>query len=137
VSNQPVKLSRWVAAAGATLALASSGFAQASDATQARTSCFLSTEWRGWKSPSPNVIYLRVNVNDVYRLDLSSGSSQLLAPNVHLVNKLTGSPWVCSPLDMQLWVVDALGGFREPLIVKSITKLTPQEAAAIPGKYRP
>ena len=32
--------------------------------------CFLANDWQGWKSPSPNVIYIRVRPNDVYRLDL-------------------------------------------------------------------
>ena len=45
--------------------------------------------------------------------------------------------WICSPLDLQLQVVDMHGAFREPLIVKSITKLTPAEVAAIPPKFRP
>jgi hypothetical protein len=135
--DRPYKPLRWMATAGVALALALPGFAQASDAKRPQANCFLSENWQGWKSPSPNVIYLRVNVNDVYRIDLSAGSSTLQAPNVHLVNRIRGSNWICSPLDLQLWVADETGGFREPLIVKSITRLTREEAAAIPPKYRP
>jgi hypothetical protein len=50
---------------------------------------------------------------------------------------IRGSDWICSPLDLQLAVADSHGGFREPLIVKKITKLTPDEIHAIPAKYRP
>jgi hypothetical protein len=103
----------------------------------ASNSCFLSANWSGWKSPSPNVIYLRVNANQIYQLDLSAGSSELQDGDVHLVNRIEGSDWICSPLDMQLEVADSHGGFREPLIVKSITRLTPEQVSAIPRKYLP
>ena len=99
--------------------------------------CFLSRDWEGWKSPSPNVIYIRVGVSRVYQLDLSSGSNQLQEPDVHLVNVVRGSDWICDPLDLQLQVADIHGDFREPLIVKSITLLTPAQVAAIPKKYLP
>src|SRR5580704_2047566 len=99
--------------------------------------CFLATNWQSWKSPSPDVIYVLVGVHDVYRFDLSSGSNQLSQPDVHLSSQIRGSDWICSPMDLQLEVVDTGGVFREPLIVKSITKLTPQEIAAIPPRYRP
>ena len=100
-------------------------------------SCFLAANWAGWKSPSPNVIYLRVNSNQIYQLDLSAGSSELQDGDVHLINKMEGSDWVCSPLDMQLEVADSHGGFREPLIIKAITRLTPEQVSAIPRKYLP
>jgi hypothetical protein len=93
--------------------------------------------WESWKSPAPDVIFIRVSLNQVYRLDLSAGSPMLQDPDVHLVNKMYGSDWVCTPLDLQLWVSEDLGGMREGLIVKSIRRLTPAEIAAIPPKYRP
>lgn len=99
--------------------------------------CFLSKDWRGWKSPDPKVIYLRVGISDVFRLDLQSGSDQLDRPDMHLVNKLRGSPWICSPLDLELTLSDSHGSYREPLFVKSITRLTPDEIRAIPAKYLP
>jgi hypothetical protein len=99
-------------------------------------SCFAAKEWTGWKSPSPKVIYLKIDLHQVYRLDLSAGSSSLQDPDVHLVSKIRGSDWICSPLDLQL-EVDDLHGMREPLIVKAITPLTPDEVKAIPAQYRP
>ena len=103
----------------------------------AKESCFLASQWTDWKSPSPTVIYLKIDFNKVYRLDLSSGSSELQDPDVHLVSRIEGSDWICSPLDLQLEVADFHGGFREPLIVKAITQLTPEEISAIPPKFRP
>lgn len=100
--------------------------------------CFASESWAGWKAPSPNVIYIRVRIRDIYRLDLSAGSSLLQDPDVHLVNRMWGGgDYICTPLDFDLEAVEDFGGVREPLIVKAITKLTPPEIAAIPPKYRP
>ena len=100
-------------------------------------SCFLTSDWQGWKSPSPSVIYLRVRVNDVYRVDLTAPSYQLQTPYVHLTSIVRGSPWICSPIDLDLAVVDDHGIAREPLFVKAITKLTPEQVAAIPAQFRP
>jgi hypothetical protein len=100
-------------------------------------SCFLSSNWSGWKSPDPNTIYLRVDVGHVYRLDLAHPSNQLNDPSVYLVSVIRGSSWICSPLDLQMDVVDDHGIMREPLFVKSITELTPDQVKAIPAKYRP
>jgi len=102
-----------------------------------RTPCFYITQWQGWKSPSPNVLYLGVNTHDVYRVDLSAGSPQLQWPDMHLVSRVVGSDSICTALDLQLEVADDHGGFREPLIASKLTKLTPDEVAAIPKKYRP
>jgi hypothetical protein len=100
-------------------------------------SCFLSSDWNGWKSPDPKTIYLRVGVNRIFRLDLANPSYSLSDPSVHLVSEVRGSSWICSPLDLQLKVSDTQGVLREPLFVKNITELTPAEAKAIPAKYRP
>ena len=97
----------------------------------------MANDWQGWKSPSPTVIYLRIRINDVYRLDLAAPASDLDAPDVHLVSVVRGSDWICNPLDLDLRLADDHGVFREPLFVKSITKLTPEQVKAIPAKFRP
>jgi hypothetical protein len=102
-----------------------------------RTTCFLASNWDGWKSPDPNTIYLRLTINRVYRLDLAHPSNQLNDPSVHLLSIIRGSSWICSPLDLQLYLADDHGIMREPLFVKGITELTPDEVKAIPAKYRP
>lgn len=98
--------------------------------------CFYVTQWQGWKSPSPDVIYLGVNMHDVYRVDLSVGSPMLNAPNMHLVSIVRGSDSICSAIDLDLKLSDD-NGFTEPLIAKALTKLTPEQVAAIPKKFRP
>jgi hypothetical protein len=97
--------------------------------------CFFITAWQGWKSPSPNVLYLRVN-RDIYRVGLSVGSDYLRAPGMRLISKLSGSTSICNPLDLSLVLTDGRS-FRQGLIAETIAKLTPDEAAAIPPKDRP
>ena len=128
----------WLALASAAFCLSAQAFPTDAGGARSANSCFLVSDWRGWKSPSPTVIYLRVGVSDVYRLDLAGGSYQLRAPNVHLINRVRGgSAWVCHPLDLDLAVADDHGQLREPLIVTSITKLSSEEAKAIPAKFQP
>ena len=98
--------------------------------------CFAITEWRNWKAPARDVLYLGVGMHDVYRVELSDGSPLLQAPDVHLVVKVRGSDWICSPLDLDL-SINEVHGIPEPLIARSLTKLTPEEIAAIPAKFRP
>lgn len=127
----------------ATLAAAAAVVFTAASAAQAartndRQSCFFVTQWRGWKSPSPDTLYLGVNNHDIYEVKLSGGgSTQLSWPDMHLVSiDRGGSGSICSPLDLDLKIADT-NGFAEPLIAKSLRKLTPEEVAAVPPKFRP
>lgn len=99
-------------------------------------SCFFITQWRGWKAPAPDVLYLGVNLHDVYKVQLSDGSPELQWPDVHLISRSRGSDTICDALDLDLSIAD-MNGFRAGLIAKSIVKLTPDEVAAIPPKFRP
>ncbi len=125
-----------------TIAVAAFGMAGAlaAPAAQAKPTesiqCFYSRDWQGWSAPDPNTILIRVNRRDVYSIHLSGGSSELQSPNVHLIFVAHGGDTICSHLDLDLSVSDG-HGFTSPLIARSITKLTPEEAAAIPKKYQP
>jgi len=135
--------------AGMAAALVSGPALAASDS---HAPCFFITQWQGWKAPNPNTLYLGVNMHDVYRVDLSAGSPELMWPAVHLISDVRGSNSICSAIDLQLSVAQDNGGsgfrtngvgfangsgFRVPLIARKLTKLTPEEVAAIPKKYRP
>ena len=98
--------------------------------------CFHLTQWQGWKAPDRKTLYLGVNMHDVYRVDLSPGSLQLMVPDAQLVSQARGSNTICTAIDLQLTVADN-NGFRQPLFARKLTKLTPEEIAAIPKKYRP
>ena len=122
-----------IAAVGAIGLMAAPALAHAAAMTGR---CFAANQWQGWSAPNPSEILIRVNLHDIYRLELTAPTPELQYPDVHLDTVFQGSDWVCTPLDLQMWVSDQQG-FREPLIVRSITELTPRQAAAIPPKYRP
>jgi hypothetical protein len=116
--------------------IASAAQAQTPAAKPARGPCFSLSDWHGWSSPSEKVMYLKVRNRDVYRLDLTHGSNQLNWPGTHLVTVVRGSDRICNPIDLDLRVSDGFG-MAIPLRAKTITKLTPEEIAAIPKKDRP
>jgi len=78
-----------------------------------------------------------VNLHDVYRLDLAADATQLDWPDSHLVSVTRGPDTVCSAIDLNQLSVSDNHGFKEPLFPSKLTKLTPDEIAAIPKKYRP
>jgi len=99
--------------------------------------CFFINQWQGWHAPDANTLYLRVNMHDIYRADLSAGSQELTWPgSYHLVSRIVGSSSICTALDLQLALSDG-HGFYQPLIVRTLTKLTPDEVAALPKKDLP
>ena len=123
----------------AALAASSAGVAAASATQEGPASdhpCFFINQWQGWSAPDDNTLYLKINNRDVYKVGLSAGSSMLRAPGVHLVSRVIGSDDICNAIDLQLEVSDG-HGFREPLIARTLTRLTPEEVAAIPPKLRP
>jgi hypothetical protein len=127
-----MKAKLFLGGVAAALALSAAGAAGA-----APTSCFFVTQWQGWSSPNPTTLYLRIIPHDVYRVDLSGGGSTMLnAPGMHLFSQVRGGGSICTALDLDLAVAD-MHGFKEPLIAKTLTKLTPDEAAQIPAKFRP
>ena len=100
------------------------------------TRCFYMSDWQGWSAPSDDVLYLRVRNREVYRVDLSGGSSLLQWPDMHLVTQVHGTDSVCYPIDLDLAISDGHGMY-EKLMPKAISKLTDEQIAAIPKKYRP
>src|SRR5580698_8789548 len=69
--------------------------------------CFFINQWQGWHATDANTVYLRVNLKDIYKLDLSAGSQELTWPgSYHLVSVSRGSDSVCTPLDLQLALSD-------------------------------
>jgi hypothetical protein len=126
-----------LAAATAVILLGAAAPALAATKDNPSTPCFFVTQWRGWKSPNPDTLYLGVNNHDIYEVKLSGGgSSQLSWPDMHLVSIDRGGGSICDALDLDLKIADT-NGFSEPLIAKSLRKLSPAEAAAVPPKYRP
>ena len=134
ISNRLGRLAAGVVAASATLGGAASA-APAAD-TNGRN-CFTVNDWHGWSSPSPDVLYLAVNFRDVYKAELAQPVEGLNLVDTVVISDETGLRSICNAVDLHLIMTHRGGGSRRGLIVKSLTKLTPEEIAAIPKKYRP
>lgn len=122
--------------AGALLAGPALATEKAASAEKAPRECFQLSDWQGWSAPDKNTLYMKVRNRDVYRVDLSWGTNSLTAAGSYLVSNVRGIDTVCRPLDLDLRVADGTG-FAMPIRAKAITKLTPEEVAAIPKKDRP
>jgi hypothetical protein len=110
--------------------------AQAGPAPRSAPQCFNLRDWSGWKATADGKsIYIRIGVSDLYRLDFGYTCHAATGIGVHLVTRVRGSSFVCSPLDLDLKVGD--GGFATPCIVSRITPLSSAEAAALPKSLRP
>ena len=114
-----------------------SSVANAAEPTSGYHSCFLTSQFENWKAPDPKTIYIRVGLTRYYRLDMSSQCRSLTWPGAFLITKFRGSNSVCTALDWDIKVVDGPHGIPIPCIVKTMTELTPAEAAAIPKKFKP
>ena len=129
-------LSKVVKTGLAALAFASVATVAGAAEPRSGSSCFFTSAWRGWSSPSPDVIYIDAGSHRIYRVDLAGGSHYLKSPGTFLVNKVRGSTSICSALDLDLAVADTTG-FYTPLIAQQLTLLTPEQVAAIPRKDLP
>jgi hypothetical protein len=109
----------------------------AAEAQPPNHSCFFANEFENWKAPDAKTIYIRAGVNRYYRLDLAGTCAPLLYPDSHLVTRFHGSDSICSAVDWDLKVSQGPLGMSEPCIVKAMTPLAPDEAAAIPPKFKP
>ena len=104
-----------------------------------RSKCFFANQFQQWRDVDDKTIYIQVNLNDYYRLDMVSSCPVLTYPNPHLVTRVNGPDTICTALNWDLRVADGTGpgSFAEPCIVENMTKLTPTEAAEYPKKYKP
>ncbi len=87
--------------------------------------CFFINQWQGWHATNDHTIYIRVNMRDIYRIDLSAGSQELTWPgSYHLVSVVRGSSSVCTPLDLQA------GGVGRPWLLPAADRPGADQADA-------
>lgn len=129
-----------IAIAAAAPLMAATAFAQApTDPARSKINqCFYSNQFEGFRAINDHAFYMRVNINDIYRIDLAQSCPELTYPDVRLDTVVRGSSLICGPLDWDLRVAqNGPGGFSTPCIVSGQTRLSKEEAAAIPRKLRP
>jgi hypothetical protein len=99
--------------------------------------CFHGSDISNWRAADARTIYLRVYASRIYRIDLSRECSPLHWPDARLVTHAHGSDLICAPVDIDLKASEGPGAIPEPCFVKSLTALSPDEAAALPKQSKP
>lgn len=126
------------AAIGLVIAVSQAMAGPASRTAENGMQCFSIRNFQNWKARDAKTLYIRVDPQRYFRLDLAASCPALLSQNSHLITKWRSSSWVCSATDWDLTVSeDPMRGFASPCIVKTMTALTESEAGAIPKKFRP
>jgi hypothetical protein len=114
------------------------GLAQAQPAEgPKRGTCFYANQMDGWRAADNKTVFVRANLNRYFRLDMASSCQALLWPDAHLVMNVRGPDTICSAIDWDLKVSNSVHGIPEACIVKTMTPLSPAEAAAIPKQFKP
>ena len=100
------------------------------------TPCFNRRDWtRAWRvTPDARTVYISAG-GSIYRLDLVQAYPLLRSPWAILHNT-DSSDVICTAIDFRLSVSDRTGNWQAP-IVKQLTRLSPEEAAALPKRLRP
>ena len=122
------------------VALASSGVSAAADPEPAEPakaparSCFSANNVSNFSAPDDQTVYLRVGVRDVYRLDLFSRCTDIdWNHGIAIVSR--GGSSICSGMDATIVTKGPIGPQR--CEVRTVTKLSPEEIAALPPKQKP
>ena len=131
-------MQRLVLAAALTAALAGPALAQEPAKPAAASSqCFRMSQIDNHTKGDDQTLYLSVRHRDVYRLSMSGNCLAGASSNDALVMQPTaGADLICRPLDLDLKVRTS-PGMLSPCIIKDITKLTPEQAAALPPRVKP
>jgi hypothetical protein len=102
----------------------------------ANKACFYHSELSGFTAPDEHTLYVRVSVNDVYRIETFGPCMDLdWAMRIAIVDR-GGGGWICvgDPADV-VYRQSGIGEQRCP--VKVAAHLTPDEVKALPKKSRP
>jgi hypothetical protein len=124
------------AAAALILTLGAASTASAAD-KPANDQCFWARNVTSFAAPDDHTVYVKVNMHDVYRLDLMIACPDVdWNQRVALQSSHGAGGSICSPLDAEIIShAQGLGPQRCP--VKAMHKLTPDEIAALPKKAKP
>jgi hypothetical protein len=129
-------LTAGLAATGAAILTLAASAASAADRS-APNQCFWARNVTSFASPDDHTVYIRVNSRDVYRLDLMVSCPDVdWNQRVALVSSHGAGGSICNALDAEI-VSQATGIGRQRCPVKTLTKLTPDQIAALPKRARP
>ncbi|HWE44726.1 MAG TPA: DUF6491 family protein [Caulobacteraceae bacterium] len=105
-------------------------------AAKAHRACFNHRELNGFTAPNEHTVYVRVSVNDVYKLETFGPCIDLdWAMGIGLEDRGSGG-WICvGDLTDILYRQSGIGEQR--CSAKVVAQLTPDEIKALPKKSRP
>jgi hypothetical protein len=99
-------------------------------------SCFFASQINGFRADGDRVLNLRIGVRDIYRLDLLGACHDIRFAETIGVEGSSGSNQICSGLDATVITLNSPTGPRR-CAVRSVTRLTPEEVAAMRKGTRP
>jgi hypothetical protein len=105
------------------------------DPARASTPCFRLSDLGGHTIASSDTLYYSVRRKEVYKFTFSGSCLAGVTTSDPLVlEPLGASSQICKPMDLNLGVA---GPISRRCIIKSIERLTPEQAAALPKKLKP
>ena len=114
------------------LAAVSCAFAAAAQpAPKPAQQCFFTRDLRNHSVAGDHTLYFDVGGRSIYRFETSGNCLAAVTSSDPIVLRDRGSGQICDKLDLDI----AVRGAR--CIVSSMTKLTPEAAAALPRGVRP
>jgi hypothetical protein len=112
-------------------ALSAAFTASAQPAPKPAEQCFFTRDLRNHSVGGDHTLYFDVGGRSVYRFETSDNCLAAATSADPIVLHDRGSGQICNKLDVDI----SVRGAR--CIISSITKLTPEEAAALPRRVRP
>ncbi len=98
--------------------------------------CFSTTQIQHWRVANPRQINVRVNAGGVFQINLADDCNGLMwSDNTPVIEPAAGGR-ICSATDLSTIKV-LEHGVSEHCIVRSVTRLSPGEIAALPRKATP
>ena len=101
----------------------------------AKQQCFYARNISNFTANDNRVVYLRVGVRDIYRLDLMTACPELGFRQTIEVSRANGSSNICSGVDLTIGFRQS--GARRVCPVREMRRLSPDEVAALPKRDRP
>lgn len=108
--------------------------AGAASAQDAPRQCFVLRNMDSTRASDARTLYAKVG-RDIWRFDMAGACLSTVSSDGLIVEPVGGRATVCGRLDLN--IKGRNGGIATPCIVRSLTKLTPEEAAAVPKGDRP
>ena len=105
----------------------------AAEASPAAGACLRINNIQNSKMDGPRTLYVRADGGRTYRIEFAADCNTAAAYSLVLHQVNNGTDPICTPIELNVRVRET-GEFCEP---RTLSRLTPEEAAALPAKVRP